>query len=518
MKARMALTRSTDLAPPAASTAATIRSKRRSRAQLIVGLWAMMLCAPAWATLYTVSNTNDSGAGSLRAAIEAANTHVGDDEVVFSLSGTVFLNSTLPLISDDLLITGPDGGGIGISGGNAVRVLEVTAAATVGISNVVIHSGLVSSGDGGCIHNAGSLVLIDSEVALCEADDFGGGIYNAASGVLTLVNSRVDEASAYRGGGIYNAGVLIIKDASSVVSNSATFGAGIYNVEGASATLTDALVWGNQASIEGGGIVNDGGAVEIYRSNLSSNSANSGGGISFNGISSNFDSLVIGNSTLSNNSASGDGGAILIFASNNTSIFGSTLASNDAQYGGAIHGDDFRIRNSTISLNHAAFSGGGIYITYSGASLSHVTLVNNSADSNEAQTIHGQYSAKNIIIVGNAPNCDANIDAFGDNLIQAPGGDFSCQGFDPVSAAQLQLGTLADNGGATKTHALLDGSVAIDAASDCTDIFGNPVDSDQRGVARPFDGNQNGLARCDVGAYESSDVLFADGFEGTATP
>jgi hypothetical protein len=61
-------------------------------------------------------------------------------------------------------------------------------------------------------------------------------------------------------------------------------------------------------------------------------------------------------------------------------------------------------------------------------------------------------------------------------------------------------------------------SAAIEAA----DQPGCPA-TDQRGVARPFDGDDDGLAVCDSGAYEfgvvlPSDLIFADGFEATARP
>jgi hypothetical protein len=77
--------------------------------------------------------------------------------------------------------------------------------------------------------------------------------------------------------------------------------------------------------------------------------------------------------------------------------------------------------------------------------------------------------------------------------------DGTCPGFTQVTSAQLNLGPLADNGGPTQTHALLPGSVAIDAVTDCTLVDGTtPVTEDQRGVPRPQG------AACDVGAFETT--------------
>src|SRR5438552_2553079 len=61
-----------------------------------------------------------------------------------------------------------------------------------------------------------------------------------------------------------------------------------------------------------------------------------------------------------------------------------------------------------------------------------------------------------------------------------------------------RLGPLQDNGGPTPTQALLPGSPAIDAGGDdCP-----PPLTDQRGFSRPADGNGDGIATCDIGAFE----------------
>ena len=94
----------------------------------------------------------------------------------------------------------------------------------------------------------------------------------------------------------------------------------------------------------------------------------------------------------------------------------------------------------------------------------------------------------------------------------------------PTHLTNLILGPLADNGPSTGsgrttlTHALLPGSPAIDAGdpAGCTyDHDGNPdtpdllLSTDQRGYTRPADGNGDGVARCDIGAYEVQPVTYA---------
>lgn len=72
--------------------------------------------------------------------------------------------------------------------------------------------------------------------------------------------------------------------------------------------------------------------------------------------------------------------------------------------------------------------------------------------------------------------------------------------FDNRTGVDPQLAPLANNGGATQTHALQAASPAIDPPYACAG--GADAKRDQRSYVRPFDGDGDGAARCDAGAFE----------------
>jgi len=100
---------------------------------------------------------------------------------------------------------------------------------------------------------------------------------------------------------------------------------------------------------------------------------------------------------------------------------------------------------------------------------------------------------------GNCSN-DGAIASGGYNLDSDGTCGFTAEG-DLSNTAPL-LGPLQDNGGFTFTHALLPGSPAIDAGNPTCP----PPGTDQRGKARPADGDCDSAARCDIGAYEAFDT------------
>jgi uncharacterized repeat protein (TIGR01451 family) len=140
--------------------------------------------------------------------------------------------------------------------------------------------------------------------------------------------------------------------------------------------------------------------------------------------------------------------------------------------------------NCTVAHNRALLNpyGGGLY---SAAEVGGGPIIRNSLFAYNV----GPQSADGPDIYGNVRSQDYNLIENQYGFYLADSGDHDIIGQDPL------LGPLDDNGGDTRTHALQPGSPAIDGGS-CTDIAGDLIASDQRGVARPQG------ADCDVGAYE----------------
>ena len=112
----------------------------------------------------TVTSAANSGAGSLRAEINAA--HNGDT-IVFApnLDGqTITLTKGELLLNKNLTIAGPSDQGVTISGNNNSRVFEVAAGTQVNLSGLTINNGLAKAGDGGGILvDAGAVLTLEQQ-------------------------------------------------------------------------------------------------------------------------------------------------------------------------------------------------------------------------------------------------------------------------------------------------------------------------------------------------------------------
>ncbi|KAB8146024.1 hypothetical protein F8S13_02800 [Chloroflexia bacterium SDU3-3] len=490
----------------------------------------------------TVLNTNDSGVGSLRQAIADA---AAGDTIIFdpSLSGATIRLQNLTdslTINKDLTIDGSAlaakitiSGDTDNNGDGDIRVLVIDSA-TVTLKGLAIAKGNIAAAGGG-ISNSGALTLVDCTVSEnTSSADKGGGI--ASTGPLTLINSTVSHnQSDQQGGGIASyAGALSITD-STIADNTVAFsdGGGIWIGPGNADTIaiTRSTIADNMALGAGGGIYNDASPkLTIADSSISGNTATGAQGGGIYGSVTLRGSAVVGNqtlassggglhtwnasiadSTIADNSAAGDGGGIYLRDNRTLYISGSTLSGNQAgvsSYGGAIlsrPGATTTVVNSTISGNAAGY-GGGIQSAAGGSvSLSSVTMAGNQSPNVGGiggLANQGTLSMVNTIIAsstnGNCANIGAgSISTNQANLVQ----DGSCGTATPVDP---MLGPLADNGGPTKTHALLVGSPAIDAG-DAAYCAAEPgaANRDQRGVARPIDGDTTPGAICDIGAFEA---------------
>ncbi len=312
--------------------------------------------------------------------------------------------------------------------------------------------------------NGGGLITLD-----------GGGSNRlfsvASSGRLTVqqITLRNGNAGSSNGGAITSSGSLTL-DGVSLEGNRARDGGAIYSGIG-SATIHNSIFAGNVAT-NGGGAINyyheprQNGGMVIEASVLFGNSANIGGAIAAGGSGGAEESLLIVNSTLFGNQA-GNSGA-LYSRRTTTSVIASTFAGNRAtEYVAGIFN-----------------SGGSVAVA-------------NTIMSND--------------LSGAPENCGGTITNLGGN-IQFPGS--SCG--SSITTADPLLAPLAANGGATPTMLPGQGSPAIDAgaAAQCPD-------TDQRGIARPADGNGDGTPACDSGAVEieaGSTPPPAGNVVGTGTP
>ena len=372
------------------------RALLRRRRELAAGVIGAALLAPAAAQAapITVTTTADNGLGSLRDAINTANTNAGADEIVFdpSVTGLIRLTTGQLTISanEDLTITGPGRDVLSISGdandngadGSDSRIFNITVppGPTVAISGLTLTHGFdPGNANGGAITDTGGAALDLRNLAITDSlsGQQGGGL--ATTGDYTLTNSTVSGNTAKSGGGVYsrsgsasgNSGAIsdttIINNHASGSVGSA--GGGI-DVASAALTLERSTLSGNTSDGSGvGAQVAAKYGVTISNSTVQGNSAVNGGGLSLHSSSSKYSPIRVTETTISGNQGSHGAGVQVSYigAGNPVTIARSTISGNQGaagSFGGGIlfsGGIDGRAQlvDSTVSGNTAA-SGGGL--------------------------------------------------------------------------------------------------------------------------------------------------------------
>ena len=446
-------------------------------------------------TVNSVADAQDATAGdgicataggvcTLRAAIQETNALAGADSINLPAGAYPI---TLPNgddkaergdfdVVDALTITGAGQFATIVDGNLIDRVFDVHKDASLQMSALTVRNG--NDDDGGGIRSKSSLTLTDVTVADNTGKD-GGGVWLDENGVTgTFTNVSFERNSGDKGGGLHTKDATVTISASTFsdndakegggahldkgmisisasvfADNDAEKGAGLWIKDGSPVTVTVSAFENNSATKEGGGLYLDKSMIDIVRSVVSANTADEGGGIFIKGGGSNVD---IENTTISGNTASKEGGGIQKENNGPARLLNVTLYGN-----GSPDGDGIHVKDANLSLLN--------------------TLV--------AGSPTGADCAGTILSLGN------NLDSDGSCQLTQPG---DLPGTDPL------VGPLQNNGGPTATHSLAFSSPARDAGtnSGCPGI-------DQRGEPRPIDGNADGIAVCDIGAYEA-EVLYPD--------
>ena len=469
----------------------------------------LLLFAPlAAVSAATIDVTSAVGSGSLRSAIEQVNALGGGPHTIryadaFPFQTAVLLGTALPPITaTDVTIDG-NGREPAVDGGDAYRILQIGPnTAKLTLVGLTLRNG---RGDrGACIDStnnrsvAASLVLQAVRIEGCTASGSnlirGGGIHWNGSGGTpagtvaisdSVFENNLAEATAAGGqsdgGALYTNASLVIADSrfeSNGVQSTQGGGFGgairIYG-SGAFVQIRDSSFRFNSASPTspsfgyGGAIalICDACDLQLQRSYLRGNSANRGGGV-YAGKSSAgaIDTyLTLSNVTLYNHSVLGQGGAVYAGPRVGTTLSNNTFYNNDAAAGAHVAFDPsaelYFFRANLLAPSFAGTACNSLPIT--------------------TGTIGGG------------------------NLLS----DGSCNALGGSSIPNTPLGNvIVDDQGSSVGVLRFTGSAVVDslAQSQC-----EPRDA--RFQQRPIDGDGDGDARCDVGAYEFSPLLFKDSFE-----
>jgi CSLREA domain-containing protein len=446
----------------------------------VLGKWTLLAGAlalstpPARASTYVVNSTVDAvdatpgddscataaGVCTLRAAVQEANAHAGFDSIRIPIVGTIRLS--LAGAGEDAAATGDldltDAAGVDISGDGRLttivdankidRVFHILSGVAT-ISSIAIRKGSVQ-GPGGGVYAEGGELSLDTVAVELNTGFQGGGIHCAAIDECAILGSVISKNNGLdEGGGIYSESVDFTIESSSVQFNKGQRGGGLYlsgedNAVGYSAIAFNSVVPGE----EGGGIFVQSGGFEIYSTSLTNNRASVGGGLADY-------SFEPGNRltgvTVARNLAvpAGEGGGIL-----------------------ANGGFALTLRNCTLSGNTAATGG----------------AIRNA----------GNTSLYNTIVHG-SNNCDATVGSSTHSLDS--GTTCGLSGIGDLTMTDPKLAPLQvfPDGAAPSIPKVLPlkfGSPAVDAGDNAV------AGAEGRAYPRVRDGNGDGVATVDIGAYE----------------
>ncbi|TVQ40451.1 MAG: hypothetical protein EA370_03555, partial [Wenzhouxiangella sp.] len=351
-----------------------------------------------------------------------------------------------------------------------------------GMPNIAHADAIIYVTPGAAGINSGDGCSLVEAIINANANDLVHSECTAGSGADTIVLSgntygydtafSVNEQSALP---IITSEVTIEGNGATIQRNSGSMR--ILNVDGAGdLTLNRAIITGGDLIDRGGGILNVGVAT-INDSTISNNNGDFGGGIYNLGAT-----LTVNNSTISGNSGTTGG---IDSASGTVTINSSTVTGNTATSG---------------------FGGGGVLV-YGGSASINTSVISGNAGSPGAEInrFGGSVNADHRNVLGHTGLSSAQ--AFSGFTPAGTSVIATSDGGTPTALGNVLNTTLADNGGPTPTHALVNGSPAINLVptSDSACDPGNT--RDQRNAPRGSGVNAGGSA-CDAGAFEFGSIVI----------
>lgn len=492
-----------------------------------------------------VIDPND-GVTSLREAVAAAS---AGEEVVLPFIGTggtqfITLDSNLGevVIDKDLIIRGNEIGVRAASSANHRIFRGTSDASFLEFSNLTIENGN-ADGDGGGIYAENNVALLDVDFVSNSAAGQGGGLYvggfvdifdggffgneasaggGLAANEVFMRDSRFDFNQAFGDGGGLHANIIDIGQTSFRNNTAGQHGGGLYLdslFTGAFSTISDATFRGNTASGNGGGIhaITDSDLTIDRTEIIDGNSANNGGGIYAETFTEGgFNATSIRNSTIAGNSATTHGGGLyalnsefqvevdpgnpelgLIIQRNATQLFQTTVSGNSALNGGGVY-----LENPHSDVPGEGFANSSVQYEIAYSTIANNTLTDPTAGDQGGQLVvegGNPVEAISSIIHGTSIPPLGLYDVAGENFFSSHGlygslsPDVSSGHFSVLLGVNPLLEPLANNGGPTRTHALMLGSPAINTApATATQL------NDQRGEG--FAREVGGLL--DIGAFE----------------
>jgi uncharacterized repeat protein (TIGR01451 family) len=374
---------------------------------------------------------------------------------------------------------------------------------------------------GGYTQEWGAAVLVKHALATIRDAAFthnvasSGGAVAGNGGSVTVERTHfVDNSATYDGGALYGTGILAVSDSVFARNSTGSVGGAL---AWAGAGSTGSIVHSHfslNTSEWAGGAIHNSAVMSVSSSEIRANTLRSG--FEGSGLSSGG-TLTLVDSTIRYNTH-GSGLAVR----GTTRVTGSLIANNHSSTGGGVTaGGTVTIENSTISGNEATWHGGGVYADHGEiTTLNNVTITNNVALNGEGGGLYRGFRMQDFRLANSIVAANSGNGGVPDTVSEHGPGSITSLGYNVLGvnsyvatiagdqagtmAAPLDplLGLLEDSGGPTFTHALLDGSPALEAGSPAS--AGDPGACgtvDQRGLARP------GRIACDIGAFERQNML-----------